>query len=143
MFEAAAHLKGLHLSYDVAPDLPERVWMAPREVINIMTILVGNAVKFTESGTVDMAFWCGHENDVLTLNFSVTDTGPGIPAEAQEKIFSAFTQVDDRPSRSFGGIGLGLTIARRTAQLMGGDITVESTVGQGSRFFFSIPVAAA
>jgi signal transduction histidine kinase len=147
MFEATARLKGLTLQYDISPDLPESITAAPREIVKIMTTLVGNAVKFTERGHVDMSIWGGHEmgqsDDQFTLYFSVSDTGPGIPAAEQERIFAAFTQVDDSATRDYGGIGLGLAIARRTAQQLGGDVTVESAMGKGSRFFVYVPVTVA
>ena len=140
MYEATAHLKGLALHHDVAFDVPERVLSSPQDIANVMTILVGNAVKFTDKGSIDLAVWSGLEEGHAMLYVSVADTGPGIPETAQAKLFSAFTQADDSITRSFGGVGLGLATVHRIAQLMGGTINVESTPGQGSRFFFAIPV---
>jgi signal transduction histidine kinase len=140
MHEATAHLKGLALHHDIAPDVPERVLSSPRDIANVMAILVGNAVKFTDKGSVDLAVWSGSEEGRAMLYVSVADTGPGIAEAAQAKLFDAFTQADDSITRSFGGLGLGLATARRIAQLMSGTIDVESTPGRGSRFFFAIPV---
>jgi signal transduction histidine kinase len=144
MFEASARIKGLALHCDISPDLPDWMLAAPREIVNVMTTLVGNAIKFTESGVIDLSLWCGHEigqgDDDFTLYFSVSDTGPGIPPQQQDRIFGAFTQVDESASRDFGGIGLGLAIARRTVEILGGNISVESKLGNGSRFFVYLPV---
>jgi signal transduction histidine kinase len=140
MFDAAARVKGLTLTYDIAQDMPERILAAPRELTNIMMILVSNAIKFTDEGTIDMALWYDHPKGQSTLYFSITDTGPGIPPEAQDLIFSAFNQIDSSASRQASGVGLGLAVARRTARLLGGDISVESTFGKGSRFFLAVPV---
>jgi signal transduction histidine kinase len=140
MYEATAHLKGLALHHDVAPDVPDRVLSSAQDIANVMTILVGNAVKFTEKGSIDLAVWSGREEGRAMLYVSVADTGPGIAEAAQAKLFKAFTQADESITRSFGGVGLGLATAHRIARLMGGTINVESTLGQGSRFFFAIPV---
>ena len=140
MYEAAAHLKGLSFHYDTAHDLPEQVMSSPQDISNVMTILVGNAVKFTERGSIDLSVWCGERDGRTMLYASVADTGPGIPPAIQEKVFGAFTQADDGLTRPHGGVGLGLATARRIAQLMGGTVELESTPGQGSRFFFSAPV---
>jgi signal transduction histidine kinase len=141
MHEAAAHLKGLTLHHDVAPDVPELVLSSPQDISNVMTILVGNAVKFNERGSIDLAVWTGAEDDHPMLYVSVSDTGPGIPEAAQGRLFNAFSQGDDSKSRGFGGMGLGLATARRVAELMGGTINVESTPGQGTRFFFAAPIS--
>jgi len=139
MHEAAARIKGLALQYDIAADVPAEVLSAPQDIVNVLTILVGNAVKFTEAGAIDLALWQGSESGQPMLYMSVSDTGPGIHAAAQEKIFAPFTMGDDSPTRSIGGLGLGLATARSIAALMGGTVSLESTPGQGSRFFFSVP----
>jgi signal transduction histidine kinase len=141
MHEAAARIKGLVLQYDIAPDVPVEVLSAPQDIVNVMTILVGNAVKFTQAGVIELALWHGREGDQPMLYVSVSDTGPGIPAAAQERIFAPFTLGDDSLTRSTDGVGLGLATARRIAALMGGSVSLESTPGQGSRFFFSSPYA--
>jgi len=141
MYEAAAHLKDLTLHHDVAHDVPDEVLSSPQDIANVMTILVGNAVKFTNRGSIDLAVWTGREGDRPMLYVSVADTGPGIPEATQPKLFNAFTQADDSLTRTFGGVGLGLATARRIAELMGGTIDVESTPGRGSRFFFATPIS--
>jgi signal transduction histidine kinase len=147
MFEATARLKGLDLHSDLSPDLPETMVAPPREIMKILTSLVGNAVKFTQNGRVELSMWGGHEmgqtDEEFTLYISVSDTGPGIALKDQERIFAAFTQVDDSATRDHGGIGLGLAMARKTAQLLGGDVTLESALGKGSRFFVFLPVRRA
>ncbi len=142
MYEAAAHLKGLAFHYDTAYDLPDQVLSSPQDISNVTTILVGNAVKFTDRGSIDLSVWCGERDGRTMLYVSVADTGPGIPPAIQDKIFGAFTQADEGLTRAHGGVGLGLATARRIAHLMGGTVELESTPGQGSRFFFSTPVKA-
>lgn len=108
----------------------------------VLVNLVGNAIKFTEVGSVTVAVKLieDHENEVR-LRFSVRDTGVGVPAEAQERIFDAFEQADTSTTRQYGGSGLGLTISQRFIQLMGGTITVESIPGEGSCFSFELRLA--
>ena len=142
MYEAAAHLKGLAFHYDTAYDLPDQVLSSAQDISNVTTILVGNAVKFTDRGSIDLSVWCGERDGRTMLYVSVADTGPGIPPAIQDKIFGAFTQADEGLTRAHGGVGLGLATARRIAHLMGGTVELESTPGQGSRFFFSTPVKA-
>jgi PAS domain S-box-containing protein len=106
------------------------------KVQQILMNLLSNAVKFTTAGTITVT--ARHHDGMLTL--AVTDTGTGIPAEALEQIFVEFRQVDNSPTRQYGGTGLGLSISRRLAQLLGGDITVQSTVGVGSTFTVTLPL---
>jgi PAS domain S-box-containing protein len=106
------------------------------KVQQILMNLLSNAVKFTRAGTITVAAW--HHDGVLTM--AVTDTGIGIPAEALEHIFEEFRQVDSSTTRQYGGTGLGLAISRRLAQLLGGDITVQSTVEVGSTFTVTLPL---
>jgi PAS domain S-box-containing protein len=106
------------------------------KVQQILMNLLSNAVKFTTAGTITVT--ARHHDGTLTL--AVTDTGTGIPAEALEQIFVEFRQVDSGPTRRYGGTGLGLSISRRLAQLLGGDITVQSTVGVGSTFTVTLPM---
>jgi len=105
----------------------------------VLINLIGNAVKFTNAGYVEVAV----ENSAEGLHFSVTDTGIGIPAEKQSMIFDAFTQVDGSYTRKFGGTGLGLAIASRLVKIMGGRIWVESTERLGSTFHFTVRLAPA
>ena len=135
MLEPLAREKGLNLVNRVGNELPD-LHSDPEKVRHILQNLVGNAVKFTGSGSVEItARQAGEE-----LYFGVSDTGIGIPAEELPRIFEEFHQVDDSASRSYGGTGLGLTIARRYARLLGGDITVESAPGQGSTFTLRLPL---
>jgi PAS domain S-box-containing protein len=106
------------------------------KVQQILMNLLSNAVKFTTAGTITVT--ARHHDGTLTL--AVTDTGTGIPAEALEQIFVEFRQVDNGPTRQYGGTGLGLSISRRLAQLLGGDITVQSTMGVGSTFTVTLPL---
>jgi len=141
MYEAAAHLKGLTLHHDVAHDVPDEVLSSPQGIANIMTILVGNAVKFTDRGSIDLSVRAGREGAQAMLYINVADTGPGIAEATRPRLFNPFTQADDSLTRTFGGVGLGLATARRIAELMGGTIDVESTPGRGSRFFFATPIS--
>jgi two-component system sensor histidine kinase/response regulator len=140
-----ADQKGLELIYDVRPDVPERLVGDPARVRQILVNLVGNAVKFAEHGeilvTVEQRPEELNEGDSACLYFSVTDTGVGIPADKQEKIFEAFSQVDGTTARKFGGTGLGLAICSRLVEKMGGRIWVESELGKGSTFRFLVRLA--
>ncbi len=131
-----ASAKGLDLVNVLPPDLPHVRADADR-FRQILTNLVGNAVKFTESGQVRL----GGEAQGDTVTLHVTDTGVGIPDAYRDKIFHEFFQVDQTLVRRQGGTGLGLAIARRLARIMGGEISVESVVGRGSRFSLRLPRA--
>jgi signal transduction histidine kinase/DNA-binding response OmpR family regulator/HPt (histidine-containing phosphotransfer) domain-containing protein len=138
-----AHQKGLELVYRVAPDAPVRLSGDPARVRQVLLNLVGNAVKFTEAGEVVVEVkLVANENPRVLLQFSVTDTGIGIPADKHATIFESFTQADNSTTRRFGGSGLGLTIASHLVTLMGGRIWVESTPGVGSMFAFTVPFVA-
>jgi two-component system, sensor histidine kinase and response regulator len=133
-----AHQKGLELIYDVHPDVPLALSGDPGRLRQILVNLVGNAIKFTEQGQilVDVAL----ESiiaDTACVHFSVRDTGVGIPAEQQEKIFEPFSQADQSMTRKYGGTGLGLTICSRLVEMMGGRIWVVSQAGKGSTFHFT------
>jgi two-component system sensor histidine kinase/response regulator len=139
-FMLRADEKRLALSAEVERDVPERVTGDPVRLRQVMLNLVSNAIKFTDAGEVVVRV----THDSLDgageplLHFSVADTGIGIPPDKQDVIFQAFTQADGSMSRRFGGTGLGLTIAARLVDLMGGRIWVESTVGKGSVFHFTV-----
>jgi signal transduction histidine kinase/CheY-like chemotaxis protein len=125
--------------YDLSLGLPERVIGDPLRIRQVLINLVGNAIKFTREGEVSVRVELqeqkGHD---IVLHFSVRDTGIGIPKERQKAIFEAFTQVDGTITRQFGGTGLGLTIAARLVEKMGGRIWVESEEGKGSTFHFTV-----
>ncbi|MEO7964975.1 MAG: ATP-binding protein, partial [Gemmatimonadaceae bacterium] len=110
----------------------------PLRLKHILVNLLGNAVRFTDRGSV--ALQVHRSADALT--FEVSDTGMGISSEDLERIFEPFWQVEQRSTRKVGGSGLGLTVAQRTAKLLGGDIDVKSAPGQGSVFTLRLPVAA-
>ena len=134
-----ARAKGLELSCDIAPEVPARAIGDAGRLRQVLLNLLGNAVKFTSSGSVRLSLRrleAGPEE--LRLGFEVRDTGIGIPAEAQARLFSAFSQVDSSTSRRFGGTGLGLAISRQLVERMGGQISVESAPGSGSCFRFDI-----
>jgi len=137
-----AHQKGLELVYDVQPDVPKAVIGDPGRIRQILVNLVGNAIKFTERGEVFIDVQEeSQEDNVTCLHFIVKDTGVGIPVEKQEKIFEAFSQADGSMARKYGGTGLGLTICTRLVNMMGGASWVESQLGQGSTFHFTLRCA--
>lgn len=133
--------KGLQLRSEIAPEVPARVMGDAFRVRQILMNLLGNALKFTEQGRVDLKV--DRVLDSRVLVFTVSDTGPGIPEEKLRGIFEAFTQVDSSTTRKYGGTGLGLAISNRLAALMGGSIQVDSTPGRGSRFRFVAPFTVA
>jgi diguanylate cyclase (GGDEF)-like protein len=138
--------KGLDFGYLLAPDVPPRLLGDPRRVRQVLINLVGNALKFTESGGVEVDVAVDALDDAnghIVLRFDVVDTGIGITPEAQATIFDSFTQADTSTTRRFGGTGLGLAICKQLIGLMGGRIGVDSTPGRGSRFWFSVPLALA
>ena len=135
-----AHQKGLELACEVSPEVPPALFGDPGRLRQIIINLVGNALKFTEQGeVVVMVRSARHEVDRELLEFTVRDTGIGIPLEKQALIFEAFTQADVSTTRRYGGTGLGLTITSNLVDLMGGKIWVESRPGAGSAFHFTIP----
>jgi len=135
-----AQVKGLALRWRVVPGT-SRWWCGDEDRIRqILSNLVHNALKFTEEGHVDIQV---AEAESGWLVFEVRDTGIGLPDEARDRIFEAFTQLDDTASRSYGGTGLGLSICRQLVRAMGGRIEVESAVGEGSRFRITLPLEKA
>ena len=134
--------KGLELLCELAPEVPEMVRADANRLNQILINLVGNAIKFTHEGEVAVKVQVdagGQEDRVL--HFEVADTGIGVPPEKQKVIFDAFAQADTSTTRKYGGTGLGLTISTRLLEKMGGKIWLESEVGKGSRFHFTLPVA--
>ncbi|MBN1943153.1 MAG: response regulator [Phycisphaerae bacterium] len=132
--------KGLELLYYVHPDVPQQVLGDPGRIRQVVVNLVGNAVKFTEEGEIFVRVEAvARRERSVELQFSIKDTGIGIPPEAKEKIFHPFEQADGSSTRRIGGTGLGLAITVQLVQLMGGKIWLESEVGVGSTFYFSLP----
>jgi signal transduction histidine kinase/DNA-binding response OmpR family regulator len=139
----SAKEKGLEMVCDIAPQCPSHVVGDPVRLGQVVTNLVGNAIKFTAGGTVSVRIrpipGPVPKGQVQRLYVTVTDTGIGIGDEAQAKIFEPFSQADTSTTRKFGGTGLGLTIARKLVEAMGGTLQVSSEVGRGSEFCFALP----
>ena len=136
-----AHRKNLELAVFVDPVLPPSLRGDPGRIRQVLTNLVSNAVKFTASGEVVVtAGVAGYRGGAVVVRFEVRDTGIGIPAEARDRLFESFTQADASTTRRYGGTGLGLAICRRLVALMRGEIGVESDVGKGSTFWFTVPL---
>jgi two-component system sensor histidine kinase/response regulator len=133
-----AHRKGLELAFEVAADVPERIVGDSGRLRQIIMNLTGNAIKFTEHGEVVLSVIREPQADGLILRFTVRDSGIGIPENKLTKIFAAFEQADSSTTRVYGGTGLGLSICRRLVELMHGRIWVESEVGVGSSFCFTV-----
>jgi PAS domain S-box-containing protein len=150
-FFAKTREKGVEFVIDVADDFPETILLDEIRLRQILLNLLSNAVKFTDTGSVSLILRAtpallanttaapSGEHRLVDLSFAVRDTGIGIPAEQQETVFEAFRQQEGQNSRRYGGTGLGLTISRRLAEMMGGRIEVESGVGTGSVFTLHLP----
>ena len=133
-----AHQKDLEFTCETHPNVPNQIIADPTRLRQVITNLLGNAIKFTEQGEIGLEISVDSETgDQVELHFQVHDTGIGIPAGKQRVIFEAFAQADSSTARRFGGTGLGLTISSRLVQMMGGRIWVESQAGRGSQFHFT------
>jgi signal transduction histidine kinase/NO-binding membrane sensor protein with MHYT domain/CheY-like chemotaxis protein len=143
LFLPQAEAKGFGIDFRCAPDFPRWLHYDPVRVRQCVSNLLSNAIKFTETGTVTIELSAEEQDDGYGVSICVADTGIGMTAETMAKLFSSFTQADGSTSRRFGGTGLGLTIARQLARLMGGDVTIASEAGKGSAFTFSFRAAAA
>jgi CheY-like chemotaxis protein len=142
VFTAQVRAKGLQVSAQVKEPVPCILTGDPVRLRQILTNLVGNAVKFTTQGTVDIqADFLEETPDGVVLRFAVRDTGIGIPSEAQAGIFDAFTQARASMTRQYGGTGLGLAICKQLVALMGGTIGVQSAPGEGSTFWLTVRLA--
>lgn len=134
VLQVKAGEKGIALQLRIKGNVPERISSDPGRIRQITTNLIGNAIKFTDTGGVDVLLCVENAGDGIRFKIDIVDTGVGMSNGALEKIFEAFVQADSSVTRQYGGTGLGLAISRKFARAMGGDITVESKVGQGSTF---------
>ncbi|MGA9423292.1 MAG: ATP-binding protein [Rhodanobacteraceae bacterium] len=145
MLQPTAVDKGLAFDVKVADDVPDALFGDSSHLRQILVNLVSNAVKFTEAGSVTINVGrveADNDDDDVRLRFAVRDTGVGIPANAQKRIFNAFEQAEHGHARRFGGTGLGTTIARSLTEMLGGEIHFESVEGEGSHFWADIPFRA-
>jgi CheY-like chemotaxis protein len=139
MLAINAQQKGLEFIFDVRPDVPAIVVGDPARLRQVLVNLAGNSIKFTEKGEIEVNVSSEAQSvEGTILRFSVRDTGIGIPVDKQHKIFGAFCQADSSTSRKYGGSGLGLAISAQLIGLMGGRVWVESEVGKGSTFHFTV-----
>ena len=143
LLQPKAEAKGLHVAMHVGPSVPDVVVTDPTRLRQILFNLVGNAIKFTSSGEINIRAQRGADlpDERFLLEFEVEDTGIGIPPEVLPNLFRQFTQADSSITRSYGGTGLGLAICKRLCELLGGSISVSSAPGKGSLFRFSIAAA--
>ena len=138
-FEAQAKQKGLSLACDISPDVPRTVTGDPARLRQILVNLVGNALKFTPAGGVEVRTTLESSDErEIRVRFAVSDTGIGIPVEKHSVIFQPFAQADGSMTRKYGGTGLGLSISMRLVELMGGKMWLVSEPGNGSTFHFSV-----
>ncbi len=136
--------KHLELVFDVARDVPTHLHGDALRVRQVLINLVGNAVKFTEQGEVDVVVRCVQQTgQEVTLEFCVTDTGIGLSEEQIGRLFQSFQQADTSTTRKYGGTGLGLAISKQLVDLMGGSVNVRSSLGEGSTFCFTVPMGLA
>jgi signal transduction histidine kinase/DNA-binding response OmpR family regulator len=140
-----AHAKGLEVICQMGPDLPVRAYGDAARLRQVLMNLMGNAVKFTERGhvmisVVKLPASSAAHNHAALLEFAVSDSGPGISTADQARVFDAFTQADSSRTRRHGGTGLGLTISSQLVAMMGGKLQLHSARGEGSRFWFSLPM---
>ncbi|QJD80081.1 response regulator [Spirosoma rhododendri] len=144
MIKYQAHQKGLEMLLNIAPDVPRYIWADPVRLRQILVNLLGNAVKFTQQGEIELRIETipTAQPDQMAFRFLVHDSGIGIAPQNQQKIFNAFSQADSSTTRRFGGTGLGLTISNKLLALMGSQLQLKSEENQGSTFFFDVSFRA-
>ena len=143
-FGVRAYQKGLELVYELPDEMPESLLGDPLRLRQVLMNLVSNAIKFTAKGEIVVRVQLRQQTaEAVALEFSVTDTGIGIAAEDQERVFTPFTQADASTTRHYGGTGLGLAICQRIVAMMGGRLWLESQLGRGSTFFFTVTLPIA
>ena len=137
--------KGLRLIKSVDANVPQRVIGDPERLRQLLINLLGNAVKFSSKGSIVLEVCCASHNPdgSVVLRFSVADEGVGLTSEESAKLFQPFVQADGSTTRKFGGTGLGLSICKHLVELMGGEIGIESVMGEGAKFWFTLPYAPA
>lgn len=143
LMQVRATEKNISLQVRYAGSIPETIGSDQKRLKQVLINLVGNAIKFTETGGVTLAIFMETENDQSWLKFAVTDTGIGMSPDQTKKLFHPFTQADSSVDRKFGGTGLGLTISQRIARMLDGDIALTSELGKGSTFTLTIKIAGA
>jgi len=138
LFAQPAYAKGLEITCSIDPEIQSAVYGDPGRVRQVLTNLIGNAIKFTESGEIKIKLsLISSKEDSMCIRFEVQDTGIGIPEEVHAKIFSSFAQADGTTTRKYGGTGLGLAICKNLVELMGGQMGMNSSKGKGSLFWFT------
>ena len=141
LLASRAYGKNIGLGCFVDPSVPERIEADPGRLRQILLNLVGNAIKFTDDGGVVVSVTMAGDAEGRRIRFAVADTGPGLAAADHERIFQEFEQADGTSTRRHGGAGLGLAISRRIVEAMGGQLTIDSEIGDGSTFTLEIPAA--
>lgn len=138
LYELAGKRKGVEVSLEVDPGLAECYLGDAYRIRQVLVNLLGNAIKFTDHGSVQLSVVLEKPNDIELIRFTITDSGPGIPEDKQDRLFVAFSQVDNSSTRQYSGTGLGLLICKKLVELMDGTVHFSSRVGQGSSFWFTL-----
>jgi signal transduction histidine kinase/FixJ family two-component response regulator len=138
LYAGPAHRKGLHLICQIDDLVPRFVMGDPDRLCQVLTNLVGNAIKFTQQGEVAIHISVESIDEMISLRFEVRDTGIGVPVDAQSRIFQEFSQADGSTARKYGGTGLGLAIVKRLVEMMNGEVGIHSEPGKGSNFWFTV-----